>query len=102
MAHCKHCKQDIRLGGEPHRCAEGDAVANGHRNARRSAAACSLLERLEQLAEQWERRTIAADKLANDYAGAGDWTEKLRCQTKAGVIRSMTVELKRVIREANA
>jgi hypothetical protein len=43
MAHCKYCKQDIRLGGEPHRCAEGDAAGNGERNARRSAAACSPL-----------------------------------------------------------
>jgi len=66
------------------------------------AVPCSLSERLEQLVEQWERRTIAADKLTNDAAGAGDWTASIRCKAKAGTIRSMTVELKRAIREANA
>jgi hypothetical protein len=51
MAHCKYCKQDIRLGGAPHRCAEGDAAANGERNARRSAADCSRFPaaRVEEL-----------------------------------------------------
>jgi hypothetical protein len=54
------------------------------------------------LIEQWEKRAKTADKLANDAAGAGDWTTNQRCKTKAGVIRSMTAELKREISQANA
>lgn len=54
------------------------------------------------LIEQWENRAKTADKLANDAAGAGDWTTSQRCKTKAGVIRSMTAELKREISQANA
>lgn len=49
------------------------------------------------LIEQWERREKTARKLASDAAGAGDWTTLQRCETKAGVIRSMTQELKREI-----
>ena len=49
------------------------------------------------LIEQWDERAKIADKLANEAAGAGDWTTSQRCRTKAGVIRSMTAELKRAI-----
>lgn len=56
---------------------------------------------LADLIEQWEKRAQTADKLANDAAGAGEWTTSQRCKTKAGVIRSMTIELKRAIRVAN-
>jgi hypothetical protein len=53
------------------------------------------------LIDQWEKRAETANKLANDAAGAGDWTTSQRCKTKAGVIRSMTQELKREILQAN-
>ena len=52
---------------------------------------------LEDLMEQWEFRVGVADRIANDAAGAGDWTTNQRCKTKAGVIRSMVAELKRVV-----
>ena len=59
-------------------------------------------EWLENLITNWEKRAKTADKNANDAAGAGDWTTNQRCKTKAGVIRSMTAELKREISQANS
>lgn len=53
------------------------------------------------LIEQWERRVRTANKLANDAAGSGDYLTHERCLTKAGTIRSMIVELKREISQAN-
>jgi len=53
------------------------------------------------LIEQWEKRAETANNLANDAASAGNWAAEQRCRTKAGVIRSMTQELKREILQAN-
>lgn len=41
--HCKHCKQEIRLGPQKHRCTEGDAAAKEKADDRLDAAACSPL-----------------------------------------------------------
>lgn len=54
------------------------------------------------LIEQWERRCVALDKLADDAEKTACDETIARLKTKAGVTRSMTVELKREIRQANA
>lgn len=43
--HCKHCKQEIRLGPEKHRCAEGDAAAKEKADDRLDAAASCFAPR---------------------------------------------------------
>jgi len=53
------------------------------------------------LIEQWERRCVALDKLAEDAEKTACDETIARLKTKAGVTRSMTVELKREIRKAN-
>ena len=53
------------------------------------------------LVEQWERRCVALDKLAEDAEKTACDETIARLKTKAGVTRSMTVELKREIRQAN-
>ena len=53
------------------------------------------------LIEQWERRCVALDKLAADAEKTACEETVARLKTKAGVTRSMTVELKREIRQAN-
>lgn len=53
------------------------------------------------LVEQWERRCVALDKLAADAEKTACEGTVARLKTKAGVTRSMTVELKREIRKAN-
>ena len=58
-------------------------------------------ELFSDLLKQWEKRAETASTLANDAAGAGDLTTEQRCRTKAGVIRSMTEELKREILNVN-
>ena len=57
---------------------------------------------LADLVEQWERRCVALDKLADDAEKTACDKTIARLKTKAGVVRSMTVELKREIRNANA
>jgi len=57
---------------------------------------------LADLVEQWERRCVALDKLAADAEKTACDETIARLKTKAGVVRSMTVELKREIRNANA
>lgn len=48
MAHCRHCKQDIRLGGRKHRCEEGDAaMAENHQDSTTNSS---------ELAEIFQRR----------------------------------------------
>ena len=61
-------------------------------NSRCSASAGS---RLADLIEQWERRARTADKLADEASASFDTRTRDRCATKAGIIRSMTEELKR-------
>ena len=54
------------------------------------------------LVEQWERRCVALDRLAEDAEKTACDETIARLKTKAGVTRSMTVELKREIRKANS
>ena len=54
------------------------------------------------LVDQWERRCVALDKLAEDAEKTACDETIARLKTKAGVTRSMTVELKREIRQANS
>lgn len=65
------------------------------------ASTCSLSDLLDQLAEQWERRVVAAEALTRDAEATGNHEARARCHVKACTIRSMVIELKRVIREAN-
>ena len=53
------------------------------------------------LVEQWERRCVALDRLAKDAEKAACGETIARLKTKAGVIRSMSMELKREIRKAS-
>ena len=59
------------------------------------------LDLVADLVEQWERRCVALDKLAVDAEKTACEKTIARLKTKAGVTRSMTVELKRKIRKAN-
>lgn len=78
-----------------------DAMKNQNGEGMDAIADIPCDDLFADLLEQWERRAQTAQKLANDAAGAGDWTTNLRCKTKAGVIRSMVSELKREISQAN-
>jgi hypothetical protein len=51
---------------------------------------------------RWERKCVALDKLAEDAEKTACEETIARLKTKADVTRSMTVELKREIRKANA
>lgn len=55
----------------------------------------------ELLLEQWERRCVTIDRLAKDAELTASDETVSRLRTKAGVIRSMTVELKRALRDDN-
>lgn len=54
------------------------------------------------LMEHWERRCAALDKLVEDARKTASEETIARLQGKASMARSMTVELKREIRSANA
>ena len=72
---------------------------NNDTNKERAVVANDAL--LADLVEQWERRCVALDKLADDAEKTACDKTIARLKTKAGVVRSMTVELKREIRNAN-
>jgi hypothetical protein len=57
---------------------------------------------LADLVEHWERRCVALDKLVEDAKKTASDETIARLQGKASMARSMTVELKREIRPANA
>ena len=54
------------------------------------------------LVEQWERRCVALDRLAEDAEKTACDETIARLKTKAGVTRSMVIELKREICKATA
>lgn len=58
-------------------------------------------ELFADLVEQWEGRCVALDKLTEDAKLHACDETITRLATKAGVTRSMIVELKREIRKAN-
>jgi len=57
---------------------------------------------LADLIEHWELRCVALDKLVEDAKRTASEETIARLQGKASMARSMTVELKREIRSANA
>jgi hypothetical protein len=57
---------------------------------------------LADLIEHWERRCVALDMLVEDAKKTANEETIARLQGKASMARSMTVELKREIRSANA
>lgn len=53
------------------------------------------------LVEHWERKCVALDRLVEDAEETASEETIARLKGKAGMARSMTVELKREIRKAN-
>ena len=54
------------------------------------------------LVEHWERKCVALDRLVEDAKETASEETIARLSGKAGMARSMTVELKREIRKANS